>query len=178
VDAAFLAALRESLENPDRIVRAAQRPLAAPHSVDRDVVVVRRELERLDRREANLVRLHTTGQVSEGVYRSQAAEIATLRNAATERLAALDAAVEAAKHAKEHAADLAAAVKAIRARVKRATFAEWRRLVEQLFPRQPGTWIRLHPSGRIETHGLLRLGGKRGTGTSGTPQFPIRVAVG
>lgn len=175
VDAAFLEALRAALEDPGRILHAAtkRRPAGA---VESDAAGVRQEIALLDRREENLVRLQTRGMVSAPVFERQAAEIARLRNSATERLAALDASLAAAQHARDHAADLTAAVEGIRKRLARATFTEWRRLVEQLFPRQEGTWVRIHPTGRIETHGLLRLG-KPGKGTSASPQFAIRVAV-
>ncbi len=176
VDAAFLAELRRTLSDPQRVLRAALRPRPGADSAENETAEVRRELAVLERREENLVRLHTKGSVSEAVFERQSAEIARLRNAATERLAALDAVLDAVKHAREHAADLEAALTAVRKRAARAAPADWRRIVEQLFPRQEGTWIRLRPDGRIDTHGLLRLGrGKAGSGTCGAPQIAIRL---
>jgi site-specific DNA recombinase len=176
VDEAFLGALRAALDDPGRLLRAATTKRDSAPAAE-DATRARRELARLDQREENLVRMRSQGEVRDEVWRRQSAEIARLRDDATERLAAAESVIASAQAAKEQAADVTAAVESIRKRLARATVADWRRLVEQLFPRREGTWIRLHPDGRIETHGLLRMG-KRGTRTSEKPLFPITIAVG
>jgi septal ring factor EnvC (AmiA/AmiB activator) len=157
VDAALLAALRAALEDPGRLVRAASRKRSTAGTAE-DVKAARRELARLDRREENLIRMRSQGEVPDKVWHGQRSEITALRDAATARLSSLDASLAAAEHAREHARDVAAAVEAMRRRLARASPAEWRPLVEHLFPRQPGSFIRIQPDGRIETSGLLRLG--------------------
>jgi DNA invertase Pin-like site-specific DNA recombinase len=156
VDAAFVDALRAALEDPERLLRAATRKPTAG-TAEEDAERARRELARLEQREENLVRMRSQGEVRDEMFRRQAAEIARLRNDATGRLAAAEAALDASGNAQDRARDVAAAIESIRRRITRATPQDWRALVERLFPRQPGTWIRLHPDGRVETSGILRL---------------------
>jgi hypothetical protein len=98
------------------------------------------------------------GEVREEVFRRQAAEVTRLRADASGRLATAEAALERSEATQDRARDVQAAIGSVRARVRRATAQDWRRLVEALFPRQEGVSIRMHPDGRIETSGVLRLG--------------------
>ncbi len=178
VDAAFLAALRAAVDDPDRVLRQASRRGAGVGQAEEDLSALRRELERLDRREENLVRMRSQGEVRDEVWRRQSAEIARLRAGAEERRTTAAAIVDAHTVAREHAKDARSAVEAIRRKLARAGWPDWRRLVEQVFPRQDGTWVRLHPSGRLETHGgILRLTGKQGSRTNASPQIPLVVTV-
>ncbi len=174
VDAAFLASLRAAVEDPDRLLRQASRSAAGTSQAERELGAVRRELDRLERREENLVRMRSQGEVRDEMWGRQSAEIARLRGGAEERRAGLEATIDGAAQLRERAQDARAAVEAIRRRLARASWPEWRRLVETAWPRQEGTWVRIHPSGRIETHGgAIRLAGKPRSGTSATPQIPL-----
>ncbi|WP_242346852.1 recombinase family protein [Anaeromyxobacter terrae] len=169
VDAAVIESLRAMLEEPERLTRALAKREGPKSNAAQDVDAAAKELEALDAREEKLVRLLTTGKVSDAVYERQHAEVARARAAAQERLEAGKQRALAAAQAEELRGDVEAAVKALRRRVKRATFEEWRALVEQLFPRGPGTWIRLRDNGTIDTNGLLKLGGEPGRRTSASP---------
>jgi hypothetical protein len=177
LDAAFLAALRAAVRDPERLLRDA-----APSDTGQaraDLEVVRRELERLDRREENLVRMRSQGEVRDEMWRRQSAEIGRLRAAAEERRGALLGSIESAERLRDQAQDSRAAVEAIRRRLAKASWEEWRQLVEAVWPRQDGTWIRIHPTGRIATAGgLLKLSGRPRIGTSASPQIPIALVVG
>ncbi len=178
VDARFLAALRAAIENPDLLLQTMKRGPGAGQA-ERELAAVRRELERLERREENLVRMRSQGEVRDEVWRRQSSEIARLRAGAEERQAALAAVVDAYSLARDQVQDARAAVERIRRRLARATWEEWRQVVEQVWPRQEGVWIRLHPEGRVEPHGgVLRLDGKLGHRTSASPQIPIALVVG
>lgn len=178
VDEAFLSALRAAVEDPERLVRQASRRGAGVAQAEQDLAAVRRELERLDRREENLVRMRSQGEVRDEVWRRQSAEIARLRGTAEERRAALASVVDAAALAREQVQGAREAVEALRRKLARAGPADWRRLAELTFPRQEGTAIRIHPDGRIATvGGMLRLGGQPGSRTCAGSQLPITLAV-
>lgn len=177
VDASFLSALRRAVQDPERLVQQATRNRPGVGQAREDLEGVARELERLDRREENLIRMRSQGEVPDVAWGRQRAEINRLRAAAEERQGALAAVVDAAERAQEMAHDARAAVEAIRSRMGKTTAAEWRALIERAWPRQEGVWIRIHPSGRIQTKGgALRLG-KPGSDTSASPGIPITLSV-
>jgi DNA invertase Pin-like site-specific DNA recombinase len=156
VDAAVIEALRGMLEDPDRMLRALERRDGSAGNAKSEAEAAEKELSALDGREEKLVRLHTTGQVSEHIYAKQQGEIARARAAARDKLDAATARLAASASAQALAADVETAVRGFRKRVARAGFGEWRSLVEHLFPR-PGSWIRIGTDGTIETNGLLML---------------------
>lgn len=178
VDAAFLASLKAAVQDPDRLIRQAQRAAPSAKKAEEELAVVRREVERLDRREENLVRMRSLGEVRDEMWKRQRTEIARLRLGAEERIAALTAAVDSAARSREHARDARSAIEAIRRQAEKAAPHEWRRLIEATFPRSEQTWIRIHPNRTISAYGgVIRLG-KPGSGTSASPRIAIALAVG
>jgi DNA invertase Pin-like site-specific DNA recombinase len=190
VDAAFVRALQAYLDDPGRVAAAREADEVDPAAdAAQETAEARDDLAELDRREENLVRLHTRGTVSEHIYERQATEIGRLRVAAEGRARAAKLRVDAARRQNESAADLAAVVAEVRRKMTGATFEMWRRLVESWFPREPGCWLKLTPDGSVKTHGLVVLnveqpggstpdsggpsGVNPGTGTSASPQIPI-----
>lgn len=113
-----------------------------------------RELRRLAAEELRVGRLLSRGQLTRATGERLLAEVAARRAAAERQAEAARARQEAAARWQEMAAEAEARVAAIRAGLDRAGFAEWRELVELLFP--PGS-VALHPNGRIELRGALPL---------------------
>ncbi len=156
--------------NPEAMARGMAARSKTAGDPRREAADARAEIASLGARQDKLARLVTKGLVPDDLGERQLAEIARLRAAATERLAAIEARAETAARAKEHAADIAAAAKLIREGIADGSFASWRHAVELLFPRRPGTWIRVRPDGEIQTHGLLRLRTDNpGSATSASP---------
>jgi DNA invertase Pin-like site-specific DNA recombinase len=173
VDAAFIEALREMLCDPGRVHAFAPTGASVPAPAD-DVRAAEKDLGELAEREERLVRLVTKGLCAEVTAERQLAEIARLRSAATERRAAAEAREESAARAEEHAGQIASAVELLRREVENATFDRWRALVELLFPRQRGAWVRIGPDGQIDTHGLLRLTGGETVDRNECQSIPMR----
>lgn len=154
VDAAVVDALERAARHPRRLARAAATT-PETGTAEEDAKGIRRELDKLDRREEGLIRMRSQGEVRDEMFRRQSAEIANQRADAEARLAAAESVLDAAQSAQERAREAISAVEALRSRARRATRHDWRRLLETLYPRQPGTWIRIHPDGRVETNPSL-----------------------
>jgi DNA invertase Pin-like site-specific DNA recombinase len=179
IDAGFLAAVREAVRDPDRLLRQAAPSAADPGQARGELDAIKREIERLDRREENLVRMRSQGEVRDEMWRRQSAEIGRLRAAAEERRDAIVGALEAAERLQGQAQDARAAIESMRRRLAKAGWEEWRRLIETVWQRQEGTWIRIHPGGQIEARGgAIRLERKPGTETSQTSRIPLALVVG
>lgn len=151
VDAAIVAALERAVRHPRRLARAAATT-PETSTAEQDARTARRELERLDRREENLIRMRSEGEVRDEMFRRQSGEIAQRRADAETRLAAAESILDAAQAAQDRARSVVASVEGLTSKARRATRQDWRRLLETLFPRQPGTWLRIHPDGRLETN--------------------------
>jgi DNA invertase Pin-like site-specific DNA recombinase len=150
VDAAVSEALDRAVRHPRRLTRAATvTPDTGP--AEEDATAARREIDKLRRREEGLVRMRSQGEVRDEVFRRQSAEITRARADAETRLATAESILDASQAAQDRARGVTAAVEALGVKARRATRPDRRRLLEMLFPRAPGTWIRLHPDGRIET---------------------------
>lgn len=157
VDEAFRAEVGAWLRRPGALgaAAAAGRP-GATEDAGAELAATRRELARLRREELNAARLIARGQVQRSVGEELLAEVARRRAAAERRAEAAQAQLAAAERWSELAGDLEARLARLRGGLDRAGFAEWREVVERLFPRGSVT---LSPSGRIRAQGLLSLDG-------------------
>jgi DNA invertase Pin-like site-specific DNA recombinase len=153
------AAVKEQVENWLRRPGA----LAAAAGADRSKVrqeaeaalrEARAELRDLDRQEERLARLGRRGTISARVVAQQAGEIARLRAGAEREAADAAARVEGETRLVARSAEVGARIADLRARIAGAGFAEWRALVELLFPRGS---IAVWPNGTIKLNGALPL---------------------
>ena len=160
VDKAVQARLEAWLGSPGPLsAAAAYEPREDPETAAGDADAARHELEDLDRQEERLARLARRGLLSSKVHDSQLTEVGRLRAAAERRLEEAEARGTAAERRAEASVEFEARIAEIRAGLGRAGFAEWRELVEILFPRDANCGVMLYPDGRLELRGALSLDG-------------------
>lgn len=187
VDEEVRSALRKWLSRPGALAAAAEQETPDDPQAARDEAVEAAcELRDLERQEARLARLARRGLLSARVQASQLAEVGRLRAAAERRLEASQARQEAATRRHELSAEVEARVAELRAGLGRAGFAEWRELVQILFPRAAGCAVFVWPSGRLELRGAISLDGigeaalqqagrELSAASRSTGQIPVRL---
>jgi DNA invertase Pin-like site-specific DNA recombinase len=155
VDEAVRGAVETWLGRPGALAAAAAQDLPDDtRSAKEDAAEAARELRDLDRQEERLARLSRKGMLSAKVQASQLAEVARLRAAAERRAEDAQSRLKTAARRVELAGEVEERVGQLRKGLGRAGFAEWRELVEILFPpRSIAVW----PTGRIELRGTLPL---------------------
>ncbi len=159
VDEAVREVVEAFLRRPAALRAAAgiESPEDEAERAREDAALAERELSRLGRRLANLVRMETDEQLPPEIGRGQRAEIRAARARAEADLAAAQARERAAERRTEIAADLEARVAEIRAGLDAATFDDWRALLALLAPRTPATGVEIWPDGRIVLRGVIGL---------------------
>lgn len=160
VDDAVRARLASWLRRPGAIEAAAgdEEGDGAERARD-DLAASEKELRKLDAEEERIGRLGVRGGLSERTAAKLLREVQTRRRAIEEQAASARARIATEERRAEMTATVEERVAELRARIDRFTHADWRELVEMLFPREGGYSVAIWPDGRIRLSGALPLDG-------------------
>lgn len=155
VDEAVRSAVEGWLKRPGALgAAAAQGRPDDGRTAAEELAEARRELRDLERQEERLARLARKGMLSAKVQASQLAEVGRLRATAERQAAEAQGRIDAAARREELTEEVDTRIAELRQGLGRAGFAEWRELVEILFPPRS---IVVHPDRRVELRGMLPL---------------------